>query len=107
MASTSLTDRCAGDLPASARFAKRVFSPSFKRKDPSPVIPHIDDRPALRVGLIECVIEMTDVRMAIVFPFADRIGVADQQGQPRACTAGLEPAPAGRRSIRSWRCRSA
>jgi hypothetical protein len=48
----------------------------FEWEDPSPVILHINNRPTLRMGLIECFVELPYNR-AIIGPFARFVVVAD------------------------------
>src|SRR3954463_15291987 len=47
----------------------------LERKNAFPVPLHVDDCPALGASVIERLIELPDVRMAIVSPFAFSIGM--------------------------------
>ena len=46
-----------------------------------PVVLHVDDRPALRLGLVERLVELADVRVAVVGEFALGVGVVDDQAR--------------------------
>src|SRR5262249_52331968 len=56
----------------------------FEREDLLPVGLHVDDRPAPALGLVECFVQPTDVRRAIVGPLAHVVGVAHDAHEARA-----------------------
>src|SRR5262245_11280637 len=62
----------------------------LERVDLLPVGFHVDDRPAPRLRLVERLVESADVRLAVVGPFAGRVGVMDDAHEPRAL-AGRRP----------------
>ena len=54
-----------------------------------PVVLHVDDGPALLRGLVERLVELADVRSAIVGIFALGVGVVDDEAEPRRpCSPG-------------------
>src|SRR5262245_4322210 len=62
----------------------------LERVDLLPVGLHVDDRPAPRLGLVERLVQPADVRLAVVRPFASRVGVMDDAHEPLAL-AGRRP----------------
>src|SRR6187431_2107405 len=53
-----------------------------------PVVLHADDGPLFLHGHVQCLVERTDTRIAIVSPFARRVGVVHQQSQARPLAGG-------------------
>src|SRR6188768_3590250 len=49
-----------------------------------PIILHVDDGPAPGLGFVEALVELADVRIPVVGPFALGIRVMDIKTQPRA-----------------------
>src|SRR5262249_9450731 len=59
----------------------RPVGRSLEREHPLPIAFHVDDRPALRIGLIERFVEPPDRRFPIVGPPACGIGVRDEANE--------------------------
>jgi hypothetical protein len=72
----------------SADVAHRSEQLLLEGKDASPVVLHIDDRPALRVSLIERLVEFPHGRVAIIGPLTNCVIVMDEQCEERALSGG-------------------
>src|SRR5262245_12163576 len=68
-------------------FLHRLVRLLVEGVDALPVVLHVDERPPLCLALIERLVELADVRGAVVGPFAFRVGVPDDAGKARAGTA--------------------
>ena len=51
-----------------------------------PVLLHVHDRPALSLGLVECLVEPSDVRGTVVGPLALGVGVVHEAHEARTAT---------------------
>src|SRR5580698_4292503 len=60
----------------------------FEGEDAPPVVLHIDNRPALCIGLIECLVELPNGRSAIIGPFPSCVVVVDEHREARAVSRG-------------------
>ena len=70
-------------------FLVAFFRLSFKslmleRVDAFPVIFHIDDRPAFNLGFVESLVETSDLRFAVIGPFALGVGVVNIEAEAGA-----------------------
>src|SRR5271163_2429666 len=82
--------RASGSRPSRQRVeatgitAPRVWRSQSLRENTSPVVLHIDDRPTLRIGLIDRLVEFSDSRVAIIGPFPSSVGVVYEHREARA-----------------------
>jgi len=63
---------------------QRFISRVLKREHLFPILLHIDHGPALGFGFIEPFVELADMRLAVVGPFAHGIGVMHIETEARA-----------------------
>jgi hypothetical protein len=97
------------------KFAQRKQSWPFslERKDAPPVVLHIDNRPTLRIGLIERCVELPDGWGAIISKFSNCVIAVDEESEARTrpvavhCSISRSPselpnAAIGRRPINFW-----
>src|SRR5688572_18868596 len=78
-----------GIMPTYSKFWQfRCVCPAellgWAREDSLPVVLHIHDRPAPGRGFVQGFVQLADVRLAVVGPFALGVGVMDDQSETRA-----------------------
>src|SRR6185295_19367483 len=64
---------------------------SVEGKDALPVLLHVDDRPLVDGRGVERDVEFPEMRLAVVGIFTFRIGMVDDQAEPRATGAERRP----------------
>src|SRR5262245_63749720 len=74
--------------PTARRWTSLAWLGLVERKDPLPVLLHVDDGPALRLRLLERLVELADRRRMVVGPFALGVGVVHEQREARARAGG-------------------
>jgi hypothetical protein len=82
--------RCAFDIATISGAQLPGADPSkgvaFEREHNLPIELHVDDGPAFGVGLVERFVELSNVRLSVVSPFAVGIGMMHDADEARAFT---------------------
>src|SRR5262245_9075420 len=72
----------------SLSWTRHRLDESLEREHALPVLLHVDDRPACGGRLIECLVELPDVRVAVVGPLPIAVGVVHEHREAGAGTGG-------------------